>query len=185
MKSIILKNLELPNILVISKILNRSIIDLNENDILEMIVKIILIRINFLKHKVDTSENPIYKHTYNNNTILQYIFCEELLDVNNLNLSDSDSIINKKIITALTLEFGNLNFSYYKNSLFRSKLVRPLNKLEKYYSMLKLCIDYGLDLSKKYKGFTLYDIYMDGCYPIQLLQPNMHNLFVKLFNRKI
>jgi len=185
MKSIILKNLELHNVFLLSKILDRSNIYLNDNDIFEMIAQIILIRINFLKHKVNSSENPIYKFTYDNNTILQYIFCEEMLDIENSNLIDSDSIINQKVIIALTLQFGNLNYGYYKNSLFRSKLVRPLKKLEKYYSVLKLCIDYGIDLSKKYKGFTLYDIYMDGCYPIQLLQPDMHNMFVNLFNRKI
>ena len=184
MKSILIKNLDKRNFHMIVAILNKSKIDLNDNDIFEILANLILIRITTFKYKINTSENPIYKLTYNQDTILKIIFSEEMLDIKNTNLTDPNSIINKKVITALTLQFGDLNYKFYENSINRAKLVRPLKILENYYSLFKLCIDNGLDLSKKINGFTLYDIYMNGCYPIQLLQPEMHNIFINLFKGK-
>ena len=44
---------------------------------------------------------------------------------------------------------GNNNYLLFENSLMRSKLVRPLKSLIKYYNFFEIFVNSGVDLSKR------------------------------------
>jgi hypothetical protein len=181
MKSILIKNIEFNNIPLITIILQKKKIDLNEEDIFKVLIELILVKITPLKYKTKISSNPIYKITYDNNTLLKNLFSEEMLD-ESYDRINTNSDLNQNVIKSLQLYYGNNNYCLFENSLSRSKLVRPLKNLIKYYNFFEIFINSGLDLSKKLNGITLYDVYMDGSYPIKLLQPDIHKKFVNLLS---
>ena len=183
-KSLLITALSIRNKFFIIELLNRSKFNLNDDDIFQIIANIILTRITPLKYESITNPNPLYKIAYSSPNILNSLFMKKFTNINDKYLMNSKSEINQQIIVTLTYFFGSNDYSLCDNNLKRSKLVRPLIILENYYNIFKILINYGLDLTKKIYGLTLYEIYLDGCYPIQLLQPEMHQMFVKLFNSK-
>ena len=144
-------------------------------------IELILVKITPLKYKTKISSNPIYKITYDNNTLLKNIFSEEMLDESHDKMN-TNSDINQNVIKSLQLYYGNNNYLLFENSLMRSKLVRPLKSLIKYYNFFEIFVNSGVDLSKRLNGITLCDAYMDGSYPIKILQPDIHKKFVNLFS---
>jgi len=183
-KLIFIKNLEIRNFKILYLILKSKKLNINDDDIFKILFDLLLMRVTPLKYKANTSINPIYKINYNDENMIKELFNEKMLLSTDNN---SNTEMNKHIINKINLHVGkqeNLNLIEYENGLNRSNLVRPLLVLINYYNAYKIFIFYGLDLTKKVNGMTLYELYMDGCLPIKLLNPDMHNYFRDLFTKK-
>jgi hypothetical protein len=79
---------------------------------------------------------------------------------------------------------SDYNNYHFETMEMRNKLVKPLDKLENYYDLIKLFISKGLDLTKRINGKTLLDYYNEGSYPILVLYKEMNIKFIKLLNKK-
>lgn len=163
------------NIYAIMELIKRSNFNLNDDKIFETIKNYIFFHINNLKYKCDTSNNPIYKEVYYSNFLIKLVFSTNC---------DTPEF-NYNLMNHLYQICSDYNNYHFETMEMRNKLVKPLDKLENYYDLIKLFISKGLDLTKRINGKTLLDYYNEGSYPILVLYKEMNIKFIKLLNKKI
>lgn len=173
-RSLLIEFLEKHNNHGIILLLQRVNVNLNNEKTFEAIQNYILCHITPLKHKIDTSSNPIYRKVYSSPNLLNSLF-----------INKDDSVHNEDIIYYLTTTFGYNNYNLFKTKEERDKLVKPKDKLKYYYHMIQFLIMKGLNINKRFNGKTLLESYLEGCYPILLFEYDLHMDFYNILNYKV
>jgi hypothetical protein len=148
-------------------------------------------------------EKILYKIIYDDDEMLIKIFRPENVDYKKDDNSEQNRELIKMIETYSDEKLSHLeDYNSMKKDILhdissyygRSYLVRPEESLQEIYELFEFCISNGIDVhhechaeqveneeNYQLEHPTFINRYLHGCKPIQLIYPEYHEKFVKLF----